>query len=107
LLDRPRAPLGFAQPINFPCTIDGIASVSFRSLERFSSIFADLRRQLASIYSSMGRPSIDPELMIRMLVLGYCFGIRSERRLCDKRAPLPEVCLFPQRWSRARIVVML
>jgi Transposase domain (DUF772) len=31
----------------------------------------------------MGRPSIDPELMIRMLIVGYCFGIRSERRLCE------------------------
>jgi Transposase domain (DUF772) len=79
----------------------------FRSLDRFSSTFSDLRRQLASFYSSMGRPSIDPELMIRMLVVGNYFGIRSERRLCDKRAPFPEVCLFPQRWSRARIVVML
>jgi Transposase domain (DUF772) len=35
-------------------------------------------------YSSIGRPSIDPELMIRMLLIGYCFGIRSERRLCDE-----------------------
>jgi transposase len=32
----------------------------------------------------MGRPSIDPELMVRMLIVGYCFGIRSERRLCDE-----------------------
>ena len=32
----------------------------------------------------MGRPSIDPELMIRMLIVGYCFGIRSERRLCEE-----------------------
>ena len=32
----------------------------------------------------MGRPSIDPELMIRMLMVGYCFGIRSERRLCEE-----------------------
>ena len=31
-----------------------------------------------------GRPSIDPELLIRMLIVGYCFGIRSERRLCEK-----------------------
>ena len=31
-----------------------------------------------------GRPSIDPELMIRMLIVGYCFGIRSERRLCEE-----------------------
>ena len=35
----------------------------------------------------MGRPSIDPELMIRMLIVGYCFGIRSERRLCEEVAP--------------------
>jgi len=32
----------------------------------------------------MGRPSIDPKLMIRMLIVGYCFGIRSELRLCDE-----------------------
>jgi hypothetical protein len=32
----------------------------------------------------MGRPSIDPELMMRMLIVGYCFGIRSERRLCEE-----------------------
>ena len=32
----------------------------------------------------MGRPSVDPELMIRMLIVGYCFGIRSERRLCEE-----------------------
>jgi transposase len=32
----------------------------------------------------MGRPSIDPELLIRMLRVGYCFGIRSERRLCEE-----------------------
>jgi transposase len=44
----------------------------------------DLRRHLASFYSHTGRPSIDPELMIRMLIVGYCFGIRSERRLCDE-----------------------
>ena len=39
---------------------------------------------LAPYYSEIGRPSIDPELMIRMLIVGYCFGIRSERRLCDE-----------------------
>jgi transposase len=32
----------------------------------------------------MGRPSVDPELLIRMLIVGYCFGIRSERRLCEE-----------------------
>src|SRR6516162_4336453 len=35
-------------------------------------------------YSDVGRPSIDPELMMRMLIAGYCFGIRSERRLCEE-----------------------
>lgn len=43
-----------------------------------------LRAELAPFYSSTGRPSIDPELMIRMLLVGYCYGIRSERRLCDE-----------------------
>ena len=41
-----------------------------------------LRSELACHYSSMGRPSIDPELMIRMLVVGYVFAIRSERLIC-------------------------
>ena len=44
----------------------------------------DLRQHLAEYYSHTGRPSIDPELMIRMLVVGYCYGIRSERRLCEE-----------------------
>jgi transposase len=43
-----------------------------------------LRISLAPYYSSTGRPSIDPELMIRMLLIGYSFGIRSERRLCEE-----------------------
>lgn len=45
---------------------------------------SDLRKQLADHYSHTGRPSIDPELMIRMLIVGYCYGIRSERRLCEE-----------------------
>ena len=45
---------------------------------------SDLRGHLAPFYSTMGRPSVDPELMIRMLLVGYCFGIRSERRLCQE-----------------------
>ena len=45
---------------------------------------AKLHGHLAAFYSSTGRPSVDPELMIRMLIIGYCFGIRSERRLCDE-----------------------
>jgi transposase len=38
--------------------------------------------ELASYYSPLGRPSIDPTLMIRMLIVGYVFAIRSERALC-------------------------
>jgi len=44
----------------------------------------ELHQHLAEHYSNTGRPSIDPELMIRMLIIGYSFGIRSERRLCEE-----------------------
>ena len=54
-----------------------------RSIDRFVEL-GELRRELSSFYSTMGRPSVDPELMIRMLIVGYCFGIRSERRLCEE-----------------------
>jgi transposase len=47
-------------------------------------ILADVRENLEPFYSEIGRPSIDPELMIRMLIVGYCYGIRSERRLCEE-----------------------
>ena len=43
-----------------------------------------VRKQLEPFYSEMGRPSVDPELMIRMLLIGYCYSIRSARRLCDE-----------------------
>ena len=43
-----------------------------------------IRGHLAPFYSSTGRPSVDPELMIRMLLVGYTMGIRSERRLCEE-----------------------
>ena len=54
-----------------------------RGIDRFLDL-SELRGQLAPFYSHTGRPSIDPVLMIRMLVIGYSFGIRSERRLCDE-----------------------
>ena len=54
-----------------------------RKLDRFLD-FSSIRDHLAGYYSAIGRPSIDPELMIRMLLVGYCFGIRSERRLCEE-----------------------
>jgi len=45
---------------------------------------ADLHKELEPYYSDIGRPSVDPELMIRMLIVGYCYGIRSERRLVQE-----------------------
>jgi len=45
---------------------------------------SDVREKLAPYYRAMGRPSLDPELMIRMLLIGYLYGIRSERRLVEK-----------------------
>jgi transposase len=53
-----------------------------RQIDRFLDL-SDLRPTLRPFYSTIGRPSIDPELMIRMLIVGYCFAIRSERRLCE------------------------
>ena len=47
-------------------------------------VLADLHEKLKPFYSDIGRPSIDPELMMRMLIVGYCYGIRSERRLCEE-----------------------
>ena len=43
-----------------------------------------LRTELAPFYSHTGCPSVDPELMVRMLLVGYCYSIRSERRLCQE-----------------------
>jgi len=54
-----------------------------RGIDRFVDL-GDIRSHLAPFYSSTGRPSVDPELMIRMLIVGYAFGIRSERRLCEE-----------------------
>src|SRR5215218_7287038 len=54
-----------------------------RSIDRFVDL-SEVRSHLAPFYSSTGRPSIDPELLVRMLLVGYCYGIRSERRLCEE-----------------------
>ena len=43
-----------------------------------------LRGELKAHYSHLGCPSVCPELMVRMLLIGYCFSIRSERRLCQE-----------------------
>ena len=52
-------------------------------IDRFVDL-SEVRSHLAPFYSSTGRPSIDPELLVRMLLVGYCYGIRSERRLCEE-----------------------
>nr|NKB51313.1 IS5/IS1182 family transposase [Rhizobiaceae bacterium] len=54
-----------------------------RSIDRFVNL-CDIRSHLSPFYSSTGRPSVAPELLIRMLLVGYCMGIRSERRLCEE-----------------------
>lgn len=54
-----------------------------RGIDRYFDL-GGLREHLAPHYSHTGRPSVDPEFMIRMLIVGYCFGIRSERRLCEE-----------------------
>ena len=54
-----------------------------RSIDRFVDL-SSIRAHLTDFYSHTGRPSVDPELLIRMLLVGYCFGIRSERRLCEE-----------------------
>ncbi len=54
-----------------------------RQIDQFLD-FDQIRQHLQPFYSTTGRPSIDPELMIRMLLVGYCYGIRSERRLCEE-----------------------
>ena len=54
-----------------------------RKIDRFVDL-SGVRAHLEPDYSEVGRPSIDPELMIRMLIVGYCLGVRSERRLCDE-----------------------
>jgi transposase len=54
-----------------------------RKIDRFVDL-SGVRAYLEPYYSEVGRPSIDPELMIRMLIVGYCLGVRSERRLCEE-----------------------
>ena len=54
-----------------------------RAIDKFADL-GFVREHLKDYYSHTGRPSIDPELMVRMLLVGYCFGICSERRLCKE-----------------------
>lgn len=74
-----QAPLFYAFSLEDQIPADHL----LRGIDRFLDL-SPLRQHLAPFYSHTGRPSVDPELMIRMLVIGYCFGIRSERRLCEE-----------------------
>jgi len=47
-------------------------------------VLGGVREQLRPYYSEIGRPSVDPELMMRMLIVGYCYGLRSERKLTQE-----------------------
>jgi len=46
--------------------------------------FSFIREKVRHLYSETGRPSVDPELMVRMLLVGYLYGIKSDRRLCEE-----------------------
>jgi len=54
-----------------------------RLIDRYVD-FSFIRPRVEHLYSYTGRPSVDPDVMMRMLLLGYLFGISSERRLCDE-----------------------
>ena len=77
--DKPQSPLFYSFNLDEVVPQDHL----LRKIDRFLDL-SDLRQHLASYYSHTGRPSVDPELMIRMLIIGYCLGICSERRLCEE-----------------------
>ena len=77
--DQPQKPLFYTFNLDDLVPQDHL----LRKIDRFLDL-SDLRQHLAPYYSHTGRPSVDPELMIRMLIIGYCLGIRSERRLCEE-----------------------
>jgi transposase len=77
--DKPQKPLFYAFKLDELVPQDHL----LRKIDHFLDL-SDLRQHLAPYYSHTGRPSVDPELMIRMLIIGYCLGIRSERRLCEE-----------------------
>ena len=54
-----------------------------RMIDRYVD-FSFIRGRVKHLYSHTGRPSIDPEVLMRMLLIGYLYGITSERRLCEE-----------------------
>jgi transposase len=59
------------------------ANLLLRSIDRYLDL-TDLRHHLADFYSPIGRPSIDLERMIRLLIAAYFYGIRPEGWLCEE-----------------------
>jgi transposase len=77
--DRPQDELFYAFNLDDVVPQDHL----LRRIDRVLDL-SGLREHLAPYYSHTGRPSIDPELMIRMMLIGYCLGIRSDRLLCEE-----------------------
>jgi hypothetical protein len=75
-----------------------------RAIDRFVELDG-LRRELEPFYSAIGRPSIDPELMIRMLIVGYCFGIRSERGCARRSISTSPIAGFASWGSTAQYLI--
>jgi len=71
-----------------------------RLIDRFVEL-GGLRRELAPFYSEMGRPSIDPELMIRMLIVGYCFAMLGTAAVRGG-PPEPRLPVVLPTWARRR-----
>jgi len=53
-----------------------------RLINKYVDFF--IRSKVKHLHSNMGSPSIDPEVLIRMLLIGYLYGITSERKLCEE-----------------------
>jgi transposase len=73
-----------------------------RSIATFIEV-DDLRRELAAFYSNIGRPSVHSELMITMLLIGYCFGIRSERGVSVQRSTSTLLTIHTRRRAPAAL----
>ena len=80
--DGTTRPLG-SVGLLFPAGRSGSGNHLLRLIERHIS-FAFVRARLKESYSETGRPSIDPELLLRILLIGYLYGITSERKLVEE-----------------------
>jgi len=88
---------GDQRQLFYEFSLDEMTDHLLRRIDVFATaVLADLHEQLKAFYSDIGRPSIDPELMIRMLLVGYCYGIRHERRAVPGGGAAPCVPLVLQ-----------